>query len=166
MFEPLRATIECLITQFSYFLHRIRCIPGKSDETHLCKSMIEVVHKWIARLLVWDNCEEITCCSLHEYIYVCMYTYIPPLPNFTSPSSPPSLAVTGLWAPLSSSVLKRRYISLQNEWMNEWMNEHMCTGVYVCIYWDVIDILLNSYLWYTLFVQWLSLLNISEYALN
>ena len=36
------------------------------------------------------------------------------LPNFTSPSSPSSLAVTGLGAPLSSSVLKRRYISLQN----------------------------------------------------
>jgi len=26
--------------------------------------------------------------------------------------------MTGLGAPLSSSVLKRRYISLQNEWMN------------------------------------------------
>ena len=26
----------------------------------------------------------------------------------------------GLFAPVSSSVLKRRYISLQNEWMNEW----------------------------------------------
>ena len=33
--------------------------------------------------------------------------------------NPYSLAVTGLGAPLSSSVLKRRYISLQNEWMNE-----------------------------------------------
>ena len=28
-----------------------------------------------------------------------------------------SLAVTGLGASLSSSVFKRRYISLQNEWM-------------------------------------------------
>ena len=36
---------------------------------------------------------------------------------------PSSLAVTGLGAALSSCVLnnsKRRYISLQNEWMNEW----------------------------------------------
>jgi len=31
----------------------------------------------------------------------------------------PSLAVTELGAPMSSRVLKRRYISLQNEWMNE-----------------------------------------------
>ena len=30
-------------------------------------------------------------------------------------SSPSSLAVTGLGAPLNNSVLKRRYISLQNE---------------------------------------------------
>ena|SRR6218665_1823181 len=39
------------------------------------------------------------------------------LPNFTFPSSLSSLAVTGLGAPLSSSVLKRRYVglSLQNE---------------------------------------------------
>ena len=36
-------------------------------------------------------------------------------PNFTSSSSPSSLAVTGLGAPLSSSVLKRCYISLQDE---------------------------------------------------
>jgi len=34
--------------------------------------------------------------------------------------SPSFLSVTGLGAPLSSSLLKRRYISLQNEWMNEW----------------------------------------------
>ena len=27
-------------------------------------------------------------------------------------------------APLSSSLLKMRHISLQNEWMNEWMNEY------------------------------------------
>ena len=33
---------------------------------------------------------------------------------FTSASSP-SLAVTGLGAPLRGSVLKRRYITLQNE---------------------------------------------------
>jgi len=33
----------------------------------------------------------------------------PALPNFTSPLSPSSLAVTGLGVPL-----KRRYISLQN----------------------------------------------------
>ena len=39
----------------------------------------------------------------------------PPLPNFTSPSSPSSLNMTGLGVPLGSSVLKRRYISLQNE---------------------------------------------------
>src|SRR6218665_3706785 len=40
-----------------------------------------------------------------------------PLQNFTSPSSPSSLAMTVLGVPLSSrpSVLKRRYISLQNE---------------------------------------------------
>jgi len=37
------------------------------------------------------------------------------LPNFTFPSSLSSLVVTELGAPLSSSVLKRRYISLQNE---------------------------------------------------
>ena len=48
----------------------------------------------------------------------CVPCWWPPLPNFTSPSSPSSLAVTGLGAPLSSSVLKRRYISLPNEWMN------------------------------------------------
>ena len=43
----------------------------------------------------------------------------PPIPNFTSPSSPFPLAAIGLGAPpSSSSVLKRRYISLQNEWMN------------------------------------------------
>ena len=36
------------------------------------------------------------------------------LPNFTSPSSP-SLAMTGPRVALSSSVLKRHYISLQNE---------------------------------------------------
>ena len=47
------------------------------------------------------------------------------LPNFTSLWSPSSLSVTGLGAPLSSSHLKRRYISLQNEWMNERMNEWM-----------------------------------------
>src|SRR6218665_3429200 len=37
------------------------------------------------------------------------------LPNFTFPSSLSCLAVTGLGSPLSSSVLKRFYISLQNE---------------------------------------------------
>ena len=47
----------------------------------------------------------------------------PPLPNFTSPSSPSSLAVAGLGAPLSNSVLKRRYNYKSPEWMNEWMNE-------------------------------------------
>ena len=51
----------------------------------------------------------------------CVPCWWPTLPNFTFPSSLSSLAVTGLGAPLSSSVLKRRYISLQNEWMNEWM---------------------------------------------
>jgi len=43
----------------------------------------------------------------------------PTLPNFTSPLSPSSLSVTGLGALLSSSLLKRRYISLQNEWINK-----------------------------------------------
>ena len=64
-----------------------------------------------------------------------------PLPNFTSPSSPSSLAVTGLGAPLSSSVLKRRYISLQNEWMNKYTQT--CTQINWCMseavrypYWD------------------------------
>ena len=33
----------------------------------------------------------------------------------------PVMMLAGLGAPLSSSLLKRRYISLQNEWMNEWM---------------------------------------------
>jgi len=38
---------------------------------------------------------------------------------------PSSLAATGLGAPLSNSVLKRRYISLQNERTNEQTNEIM-----------------------------------------
>jgi len=54
----------------------------------------------------------------------CVLCWWPNLLNFTSLSSP-SLAVTGLGAPLSSSVLKRRYVSLMNEWMNEWMNEQI-----------------------------------------
>ena len=52
----------------------------------------------------------------------------PTLPNFTSLSSPSSVSVTGLRAPLSSSLIKRRYIvSRMNEWLNEWMNEGMKT---------------------------------------
>ena len=44
--------------------------------------------------------------------------WLPTPPNFTSLSSPSSLSVTGLGALLSSSsLLKRRYISLQIEWM-------------------------------------------------
>src|SRR6218665_1372519 len=39
----------------------------------------------------------------------------PTLPNFTSLSSPSFLSVAGLGAPLSSSLLKMRYISSQNE---------------------------------------------------
>jgi len=48
----------------------------------------------------------------------CVPCWWPTLPNFTSLLSPSFLSVTGLGAPLSSSPLKRRYISLQNEWMN------------------------------------------------
>ena len=40
------------------------------------------------------------------------------LPNFTSLWRPSTLSLIGLGVPLSSSLLKRRYISLQNEWMN------------------------------------------------
>jgi len=47
----------------------------------------------------------------------------PALPNFTSPLSHISLAVSGLGARLSSSVLKRRYTSLQNEWMTGWLTD-------------------------------------------
>src|SRR6218665_1362279 len=42
----------------------------------------------------------------------------PTHPNFTSLSSP-SLSVTGLGALLSSSLFKRRYISLHNDRVNE-----------------------------------------------
>jgi len=52
----------------------------------------------------------------------CISCWWPTLPNFTSLSSPSFLSVAGLGAPLSSSLLKRRYISLQNEWMNEWIS--------------------------------------------
>ena len=45
----------------------------------------------------------------------CVPCWWPTLPNFTSLLSPSFLSVTGLGAPLSSSPLKRRYISLQNE---------------------------------------------------
>jgi len=48
----------------------------------------------------------------------CVPCWWPTLPNFTSLWSS-FLSVAGLGAPLSSSLLKRRYISLQNEWMNE-----------------------------------------------
>ena len=49
----------------------------------------------------------------------CVPCWWPTLPNFTSLLSSSILSVTGLGAPLSSSLLKRRYISLQNEWMNK-----------------------------------------------
>jgi len=42
--------------------------------------------------------------------------------HVASPSSPSSLVMTGLGMPLSSIVLKKCYISLQNEWMNEHVN--------------------------------------------
>ena len=69
----------------------------------------------------------------------CIACWWPALPNFTSPSSPSSLAMTGLGAPLSSSVLKRGYISLQNEWMNRYVYKYaynicMCACKYVCTY--------------------------------
>jgi len=57
----------------------------------------------------------------------CIPCWWPTLPNFTSLWSLSTLVVTGLGAPLSSSLLKRLYISLQNEWMNEWMNEWTIT---------------------------------------
>ena len=49
----------------------------------------------------------------------CVPCWWPTHPNFTSLSSPSFLSVAGLGAPLSSCLLKRRYISLQTEWMNE-----------------------------------------------
>ena len=61
------------------------------------------------------------------------------LQNFTLPSSLSSLAVTWLVAPLSSSVLKRRYVSVQNELINQsiyflYLNIQLC----YCCQWFII----------------------------
>src|SRR6218665_822213 len=74
---------------------------------HLCACMLEYMNGIGCRIAD-------AYVSVGTDTSVCVL-YIPPIPNFTSPSSPSSLAVTGLGAPLSRSVLKRRYISLQNE---------------------------------------------------
>jgi len=92
----------------------------KAEET-------KIIQKWLLsirhHIAIWQLCSEGPFqLWVHQHGMISPLSCVPcwwhNLPNFTSLWSPSFLSVTGLGAPLSSSLLKRCYISLQNEWMN------------------------------------------------
>ena len=116
--RPTAMVSRCVLRCAPYFLHYL-CCPAR-------RVLHSAASFWVsrARLAIMQlRAFSVVGLWAHRHgiisLLSCVPCWWPDLPNFTSLSSPSSLAVTGLRAPLSSNVLKRRYTSRMNEWMNE-----------------------------------------------